>query len=124
MSLEDLKEYARRCSTDPVIREEAKRIGLGDDSIEDHIRLAETHGLNWSMEDMQAFTLELLDDDMVELDEAELEKVAGGVTFVTAIVIAVVGAAVAAAAAAVVVAGVTGATSAAVSAGSGTPNDW
>lgn len=98
MSVENLKEYARLCANDPEIREKAKAIGGTD--VEEHMRLAESLGLNWTSGDMMAFRKELVaDDDLTDLSEEELEQVAGGAFSVTIAVGLAVGAAAGAAAA-------------------------
>ena len=78
MSVENLKEYARRCATDPELRARAKALGVED--AEGHMREAAALGLDWTMDDMVAFRKEVLDDESLgELDEEDLEQVAGGV---------------------------------------------
>ena len=89
MSVENLKEYARRCATEPELRARAKALGLED--AEGHMREAAALGLDWTMDDMVAFRKEVLDDENVasELSEEELERVAGGLVSATAALIAV-----------------------------------
>ncbi len=90
MSVEDLKEYARRCASDPDLRAKAKEIGATD--LDGQIAHAASMGLTWTKEDMAAFQEELQADG--ELGEDDLEKVAGGVVTTTAAAAAaVVGAA-------------------------------
>ena len=83
MSLENLKEYARRCATEPELRAKAKEIGMSD--AEEHMRHAESLGLDWTLDDMAAFRQEMIDDqgELEDLSEEELEKVAGGVVSIT-----------------------------------------
>ncbi|NVO58336.1 Nif11-like leader peptide family natural product precursor [Rhodobacteraceae bacterium B1Z28] len=80
MSVEDLKEYARRCAADPDLRAKAKEIGATD--LDGQIAHAASMGLTWNKEDMVAFQEELQADG--ELGEDDLEKVAGGVVTTTA----------------------------------------
>ncbi len=89
MSVEDLKEYARRCASDSDLRAKAKEIGATN--LDAQIQHAASMGLNWTKEDMVAFQEELQADG--ELGEDDLEKVAGGVVTTTAAAAAVVGAA-------------------------------
>jgi len=79
MSVENLKEYARRCATDPELRAKAKEIGATD--LDGQIAHAASMGLNWSKEDMVAFQEEMQGDG--ELSEEDLDKVAGGVVTTT-----------------------------------------
>ena len=97
MSVENLKEYARRCAEEPELRAKAKALGVSD--VEGHMREAGSLGLHWTMDDMVALRKEVADavDAEGELDglsEEELEQVAGGA--VTATVAAVSAAVVAA----------------------------
>ena len=95
MSLENLKEYARRCATDPELLAAAKTIGMTD--IEEHMRHAGSLGLDWTRDDLVAFRKEVTNDDtdeLVDLTEEELERIAGGGIAVTLIAAVVVGAAV------------------------------
>ncbi|MCY4431908.1 MAG: hypothetical protein OXC11_16165 [Rhodospirillales bacterium] len=86
MSLEHLKEYARRCAMEPELRAEAKALGLQD--IDGHIRHAGNLGLDWTADDMVAFRKEVIDagGELEDLSEEELERVAGGVVTTTAVV--------------------------------------
>ncbi len=79
MSVANLKEYARRCATEPELCARAKAIGTTD--IEEHMRHADGLGLDWTMDDMAAFRKEVLDaeGDFDSLSEEELEQIAGGV---------------------------------------------
>jgi hypothetical protein len=96
MSVEALKEYGRRCATDPALASRAKAIGIGN--VQGQIEHARTLGLNWNQEDMAALARET--GAGAELSEDQLERVAGGIVSLTAAL------AVASAAAAVVGAGV------------------
>ena len=90
MSVENLKEYARRCAADPELRAVAKDIGLGD--VDEHMRHAGSMGLDWDRGDLVEFRKELGDgEDFEDLSEEELEQIAAG--FATATALAVVGAA-------------------------------
>ena len=88
MSVENLKEYARRCATEEDLRMRAKEIGMSD--VDAHIREASALGLEWSMDDMVAFRKEMVDADgyVDHLDEEELEQVAGGIVTATVAVVA------------------------------------
>ena len=95
MSLENLKEYARRCATDPELFAAVKTIGLTD--IDEHMRHAGSMGLDWTRDDLVAFRKEVTDDDtedLVDLTEEELERVAGGAVAASLVAAVVVGAAV------------------------------
>ena len=97
MSVENLKEYARRCATDPELRSKAKEIGVTN--LDGQISFATSLGLDWNKDDMMAFQTEIQADG--ELSEDDLESVAGGVlsaTGVAAVVGAVAGSVAAAAA--------------------------
>ena len=102
MSVENLKEYARRCAAEPELRATARTIGMTD--AEGHMRHAESLGLDWTTADLVAFRKEVIDDeeDLVDLTEEELERVAGGIAAVTVAVAVGVGAAVGGSAAAAV----------------------
>ena len=114
MSVENLKAYALRCATDPELGAKAKEIGVTN--IEEQTRLAGTLGLDWTVEDMEAFRKEVIDlqGDVYELTEEELEQVAGGAATVTAVVAGV----------AVVAAVAGGAAGAAVTTSSVTGSGW
>ena len=103
MSVENLKEYARRCASEPELAAEAKAIGLED--LEGQMRHAGSLGLAWGEDDLAAFRSEVTnaEGEIEDISEDELSKVAGGLVTVTA---AVVGAAVAGGAAAGAVVGV------------------
>ena len=87
MSVENLKEYARRCASDPEVRDKARAIGGTD--VEEHMRFAESLGIGWDSADMAAFRKELVDtdDSLADLDEEELDQIAGGALSVTAAVV-------------------------------------
>ncbi len=89
MSVENLKEYARRCTAEPELRAKAKEIGLSD--MEGHIRHAESLGLDWTLDDMAAFRKEVIDaeGDLEDLSEEDLGRIAGGVVTTTAAAVAV-----------------------------------
>lgn len=94
MSVENLKEYARRCATEPELRERAKAIGvrtMGD--LEKHMEHASALGLEWNEHDMAAFRKEVVDadGDYEDLTEEELEQVAGGLVTAVATVAMIVG---------------------------------
>ena len=91
MSVENLKEYARRCTADPELRATAKTIGMTD--VEEHRRHAASLGLDWNPDDLVAFRKEVIDDeeDLVDLTEEELERVAGGIAATTVAVAVAVG---------------------------------
>ena len=103
MSVENLKEYARRCAADPEMRAAARDIGMTD--MDEHMRYAERLGLGWDRGDLVAFRREMVDSegDLVDLNEEELEQIAGGgITTTAAVAVSVavgVGAGVAAGAA-------------------------
>ena len=88
MSLENLREYARRCAVEPELRAAAEDLGVSD--IEGHMRHAGGLDLDWTLDDMAAFRKEMLDTnggEFEDLSEEELEQIAGGV--VSAIAVAV-----------------------------------
>ncbi len=110
MSVENLKEYARRCASEPELRAKAKEIGLSD--MGEHMRHAESLGLDWTRGDLADFRKEVIDaeGDLEDLSEEDLEQVAGGaVTATVALAVAVVG----------ISAGATAAAGGAVAAGDG-----
>ena len=89
VSLTNLKEYARRCATEPEMRHSARELGLED--IDEHIRISESLGLEWDVKDLMALRKELVDgDDLDELSQEELEQVAGGILTTTAALAAVI----------------------------------
>ena len=87
MSVSNLKEYARRCATESELREKARAFGLFN--MEEHISLAESLGLDWSMDDMAAFRKEVVEaeGELEDLSEVELQEIAGGAVTTTAIVV-------------------------------------
>ena len=77
MSVENLKEYARRCASEPELLEAAREFGM--ENMDGHMEAAERLGLDWDMRDMAAFAKELVDDDAFdEMTRQELEQIAGG----------------------------------------------
>ena len=103
MSLENLKEYARRCANEPDLAAEAKAIGLED--LDGQMQYAASLDLDWSEDDLVAFRNEVTDaeGEIEEISEEDLAMVAGGATTITVAVLvgvaaASVGAGVAAAA--------------------------
>lgn len=87
MSVENLKEYARRCATDPELRAVAKEIGMAD--MDEHMRHSESLGLDWTWDDMVAFRKEVIDseEDLADLSEEELEQIAGGLGITTTLAV-------------------------------------
>ena len=87
MSVENLKEYARRCVHDPELRARASAIGV--ENLEEHMKLAGALGLDWTEDDMIAFSKEVVgaDGELEELTRDELEQAAGGVVTVTSAVV-------------------------------------
>ena len=87
MSVEHLKEYVRRCATEPELREKAKALGMAD--LEQHMAYAESLGLEWSADDMLAFRKEAIEADggLEDLSEEDLVEVAGGGVSTTAVVV-------------------------------------
>ena len=86
MSLENLKEYARRCATEPEMGRAAREIGM--ENIEEHIVVSERLGLEWDRADLLALSRELVDsDDLEDVSPEELEQIAGGVCTTTAVVV-------------------------------------
>ena len=110
MSLANVKEYARRCGTDPELRANARAIGL--ENFDEHIRASADLGLDWDASDLKAFQKELSNaqEGLEDLSEEELEEVAGGLVSVTALAALAVGAGVGAAVGGVGAAAVAGAT--------------
>ena len=119
MSVENVKEYARRCATDPELRARAKELGMAD--MEEHMRQAENLGLDWTRGDLVIFRKEMIDAEgsLEDLSEEELEQIAGGGFSATVAAAVAVGAAVGAGAGAVVGAGAAGAVGGASAAGDG-----
>ena len=89
MSVENMKEYAKRCSTEPELREKAAAIG---EDIQEHMRHAEDLGLPWTIGDMTAYRRELVDsdDEIADLSEDDLDQIAGGFVTATAVAVAAV----------------------------------
>ena len=86
MSLENLKEYARRCATEPEMRQAAREIGIED--VDEHMSIAEGLGLEWGREDMLAYRRELVKgDDLEDISQEDLEQIAGGICTITAVVV-------------------------------------
>lgn len=85
MSIENIKEYARRCASEPELREKAAAIG---DDFPAHMRLAGSLGLPWTMADATAFRREMVDasDEISDLSEDDLEEIAGGFVSSTAVI--------------------------------------
>ena len=91
MSVENLKEYARRCATEPELRDKARALGVTD--MEQYILHAKSLGLEWTANDMVAFRKEVLDaaGGIEDLTEEELAEIAGGgVTTTAAVAVGVV----------------------------------
>ena len=86
MSVENLKEYARRCATEPELRDKARALGVTD--MEQYILHAKSLGLEWTQGDMSAFRKEVIDaaEDLEDLTEEELAEIAGGGATTTAAV--------------------------------------
>ena len=110
MSVENLKEYARRCATEPELRVKAKEFGF--ENMDGHMRQARSLDLQWTPSDFVAFRKEVIDaeGDLADLGEEELEQIAGGVVSATAAI--AVGAAIAVVTGGVVAAATTGAVTA------------
>ncbi len=87
MSVENLKEYARRCAAEPDLRAKAKEIGLSD--MDEHMRYADSLGLDWTMGDLADFRKEVIDSEggLEDLSEQDLEQIAGGAVSVTAVMV-------------------------------------
>ena len=118
MSVENVKEYARRCATDPELRARAKELGMAD--MEEHMRQSESLGLDWTRGDLVAFRKEMIDAEggLEDLSEEELADIAGGgVTTTAAVVVGVVAGV--AAAGTVTAVGTTAAVGAGAAAGDG-----
>ena len=86
MSLENFKEYVRRCASDPEMRQAAKEFGT--ENLDEHINVSRGLGLEWDRNDLAAFRTELVgSDELEDLDQEELEAIAGGVCTITAVVV-------------------------------------
>jgi predicted ribosomally synthesized peptide with nif11-like leader len=81
MSVENLKEYGKRCAENEEVRKKAKEIGLKD--IDGHIAHGKSLGLEFSEEDFAALAKEIGLDGKNELNEEELKKIAGGFAMAT-----------------------------------------
>jgi len=76
MSVENFKKFGQLCAEDETIREKVKEIGI--ENIDGWIAYSTNElGLEFSKEDMQALAAEIGPVD--ELNDAQLEQVAGGV---------------------------------------------
>jgi len=119
MSIENMKEYAHRCATEPELRARAKAIGFADPAA--HIEHGKSLGLEFSMEDALAFRNDMVgaDEEMVELGEDDLEQIAGGAVSATGVAVGVAGAVAGGVAAGVVVGAGVGAGAGAVASGDG-----
>ncbi len=84
MSVENLKEYVRRCAAEPELRAKAKEIGMSD--IDEHMQHAESLGLDWTKGDLADFRKEAIDSEgeLEDLSQEDLEQVAAGVITATA----------------------------------------
>ena len=89
MSIENLKEYARRCAMEPELRASAKKIGLW--KVEEHQELAASLGLDWTMDDMAALRKEVGADELEAMEEEDLKQVSGGIVTVTMAVLTTAG---------------------------------
>ena len=78
MSVENLKEYARRCAAEPELRATARQPGARD--AVGHIRHAESLGLDWTSDDTIAFGKDPIgsEGEFESLSEEDLEQMAGG----------------------------------------------
>ncbi len=88
MSVEDLKKYGQLCNEKEEVRNQAKTIGLED--IGGQIAYAKELGLSFTQEDLVALAKEAGLEKCDELNEEDLEKVAGG-SIHTAAVLGVLG---------------------------------
>ena len=88
MSVENLKEYARRCASEPELAAEAKAIGLED--LEGQMRYAGSLGLEWTEDDLAAFRRDVVgaEGELEDIGDEELSTVAGGIMTVTAAIVA------------------------------------
>ncbi|MBD3308582.1 hypothetical protein GF339_19350 [candidate division KSB3 bacterium] len=75
MSVADFKKFGQLCAESPEIRERVKEIGL--DNIDGWIEFSKNElGLEFDKDDIQKLAEETSSDD--ELDEDQLEQIAGG----------------------------------------------
>ena len=120
MSVENLKEYARRCAAEPELRAKAKEFGMAD--MDQHMIQARSLDLDWTRDDLATFRKEVIDaeGDLEDLGEEELEQVAGGAITLTGIVAVAVGVGLAAG----VVAGVAAGTAAGGTAAASGDGGW
>lgn len=87
MSIQDLKNYGRLCTEDETVRVRAKAIGLNN--VAGQIAYAKELGFDFGPADLQGLAQEA-GISKNELNEAELERVAGGFLTTTAVVVAAV----------------------------------
>ena len=98
MSVESFKQFSQKVADDEAIREKVKEIG--QTNVDGIIAYANQLGYSFTSDDMIA-TAKEAGVNVDELNEEQLEKVAGGVATATAVAVAgVVGAAAAVASAA------------------------
>lgn len=84
MSVENLKEYARRCANEPELRAKARELGMSD--LRGHMQHADSLGLDWSEGDMVALRKEVVPDEEIgDLSEEDMEAVAGGIVTLTTV---------------------------------------
>ena len=79
MALEDVKAFYQRLSTDETFREKLQNVT----SKEECSQTVKGEGYNFTQEELEAFTAKLIESEQNEselrdLDEKELEAVAGG----------------------------------------------
>ena len=87
MSLDALKDFGKKVMEDADLKAKAKKVGI--ENVDGIIDLARENGFDISKEDFEAAAKEAQSSD--ELNEDDLEKIAGG--FVTSTAAAVVAAA-------------------------------
>ena len=76
MSIEDLKEYGRRCQEEAELKAKVQAIGVGMDHFDAHVAHAKSLGLDISVADLEALSAEA--GYNMELSDDALEDVAGG----------------------------------------------
>jgi predicted ribosomally synthesized peptide with nif11-like leader len=76
VSVEDLRKYGKLCEEDEEARRKVRKIGVRD--LEGHIAHAKSLGLEIAKEDFEALAKEAGLGKNDELNDEELEKVAGG----------------------------------------------